>query len=248
MIDPRTLELIHAAIDAELDPQGSSELQRRLAADPEARALHGQLARMAGVLGQMPPVDPPAGLQEQILSALPVSAKVLPFRPRRVQIARYAMALAASLIIGVIGFGFGGGRLALDADQLVGTMGRKSPDSAPATTQVALQAPGLSGSVALDQANGRWLLVFDLASQQPVSVTAAYADAAFRFKGYAGKDSVVGAVTATPGQIAFVNQGAQHLALEVEPGAGGQVRISFTGQGKLLQQAVLDVPSQGQAR
>ena len=86
--------------------------------------------------------------------------------------------------------------------------------------------------------------MFDLASAQPVKVSATYADAAFRLKGYAPDEPGAGAVTAAPGLIEFVNQGTQRRALALAPGVEGPVRISFEGQGKLLQEAVLDVPGQ----
>jgi hypothetical protein len=249
MIEARTLELIHADLDGELDADARAELQRRLDADPQARAQHGQLLKMAGALGRMAPETPPAELEQQILQALRPAAKVLPFRERRVQFVRYAMALAAGMIIAAVGIGFAGGsRTAFDPNELVGTMG--GPASAPpiAASVVKLQAPELGGSVGLSQAGGRWLLVFDLDSEQPVKVTAAYSDAAFRLNGYAQGDSGVGEFRSSPGRVEFVNQGSQRLALFLEPGAGGPVRISFEGQGRVLQEAVLDVPRQEQAR
>lgn len=249
MIEQRILELIHADLDGELDAAARSELQQALHADPEAQALHAQLAKMAGALGRMPPVAPPAGLQQQILQATRPSAKVLPFRERRQQFVRYAMALAAGMIIATVGIGFSGGsRLGLDPDQLVGTIGGRDDAPAAPASKIALQAPGLTGTVGLGEVDGRWQLVFDLSSEQPVTVTAAYADAAFRLGGYTQQDPGVGSFSATPGRIDFVNQGTQHLALFLEPGAGGRVRISFAGQGTLPAEAVLDVPAQGQAR
>lgn len=248
MIEQRTLELIHAELDGELDAAERLELQQRIDADPEAGAMQAQLAKMAHALGRLPPVAPPAGLQQQILQATRPSAKVLPFRERRQQFVRYAMALAAGMIIATVGIGFSGGsHLALDSDQLVGTIGGRSDAPAAPTSQVALQAPGLTGSVGLAQVDGRWQLVFDLSSDQPVTVTAAYADAAFRLGGYTQQDPGVGLFSATPGRVDFVNQGTQHLALFLQPGAGGPVRISFAGQGRLPSEAVLEVPAQGQA-
>ena len=245
MIEQRTLDLIHAELDGELHVGDLAELQRRLEADPEAQAMSDHLGKISGALARMTPVAPPAGLQQQILQATRPAAKVLPFRDRRVQFVRYTMALAAGIAIAVVGIQFtGSSGPGLDADQLVGTIGGKAGATQPSGAEVTLQAPDLKGSVGLSSDDGRWALVFDTASEQPVKVTAAYAEAAFRLKGYAPDGPGAGAVSATPGLIEFVNQGSQRRVLFLEPGAGGAVRISFEGQGKLLQEAVLDVPAQ----
>lgn len=245
MIEQRTLDLIHAELDGELHVGDLAELQRRLEADPEAQAMRNHLAAIAGALGRMAPVAPPAGLQEQILQAMRPAAKVLPFRTRNTHIVRYTVALAAGIAIAAVGIQFSGNSGAgLDADQLVGTMGGQARAPDPAVTEVALQAADLKGSVGLSADQGRWNLVFELASRQPVTVTAAYAEAAFRLSGSSGEAPGAAAISATPGHIRFVNQGQQRLVLLLEPGAGGPVRISFEGQGKLLQEAVLDVPRQ----
>ena len=245
MIEQRTLDLIHAQVDGELGPGDLAELQARLQADPEAQAMSEQLGKIAGSLGRMTPVAPPAGLQQQILQATRPAAKVLPFRDRRIQFVRYTMALAAGLAIAVVGIQFtGSSGPGLDAGQLVGTIGGQASTAEPSGAEVTLQAPDLKGSVGLSSDEGRLALVFDIASEQPVKVTAAYAEAAFRVKGYAPDGPGAGAVSATPGLVQFVNQGSQRRVLFLEPGAGGAVRISFEEQGKLLQEAVLDVPAQ----
>ncbi len=245
MIEQRTLDLIHAELDGELHVGDLAELQRRLEADPEAQAAREQLGRIAASLERMAPEAPPAGLQEQILQATRPAAKVLPFRDRRIQFVRYTMALAAGIAIAAVGIQFAGSSgPGLDADQLVGTIGGQAGSTEPSVEQVMLQAPGLNGSVSLSADDGRWKLVFDTASEQPVKVTAAYADTAFRLKAYAPDGPGAGAVSSSPGLIEFVNQGSQQRVLFLEPAAGGAVRISFEGQGKLLQEAVLDVPGQ----
>ena len=64
-IDPRTLELIHAELDDELDAAGRAELAARLAANPQARLQRDQWQRMAYSLARLAPVEPPAGLHQR---------------------------------------------------------------------------------------------------------------------------------------------------------------------------------------
>ena len=130
MIEQRTLDLINAEIDGELHVGDLAELQARLDADPEARAMREQLARIAGSLGRMATVAPPADLREQILRVTHPVAKVLPFRDRRTQFVRYTMALAAGIALVAVGIQFSGSSgPALDAGQLVGTIGGNAGDA-----------------------------------------------------------------------------------------------------------------------
>jgi len=219
MIEQRTLDLIHAELDGELHVGDLAELQRRLEIDPEARAMHEQLARMAGSLGRLAPEAPPADLQQRILEATRPVAKVLPFRDRRAQFVRYTMALAAGIAIAAVGIRFAGtSGPGLEADQLVGTMGWKAVEPETMVSEIALRASGLKGSVGLSPGEDGWLLVFDLASEQPVKVST------------------------MPGGIEFMSQGAHRRVLALAPGVEGPLRISFEGQGKLLQEAVVEVP------
>jgi hypothetical protein len=244
MIDPLLLELINLQLDGELDADDRAELQRGLESDPEALAMSEQLNRIADSLGRMAPESPPVGLHERIVKAVQPKATVLPFRERRTrQYVRYTMALAAGIAIAAVGLQFSGSSIpGLQTDQLVGTIGGQANVSGPVFAEVAVQAPGLTGSVGITPDNGRWLLVVNIASEQPVTVMASHADAAFGLKAYALENSSTGAMSTTPGRIEFVSQGAQRQVLVLAPDAGGPIRIRFEAQGKLLQEAVLDVP------
>lgn len=249
MTDPRSLELIHAELDGELSAAQREELHSRLANDPEARRQREQLGRMAAALGRMAPLAPPADLQQRVLRAGPPAAPQITFRQRREQWVRTALTLAAGMIIAVVGIGFvGHSRPDFDPEQLVATMGQQASSPAPASAVIGVQAADLRGSVELSRAGEHWLLVFDLDSRQPVTVSAAYPDAAFRLTGYAQGDSGVASFAATPGRISFVNQGPQRLALFLQPEAGGPVRLRFEGDGKRLQEALIAVPASGQGK
>jgi hypothetical protein len=76
MADSGQLALIHAEIDGELDAAQRAELARALLADPQARKLRDDLRRVCQTLDGMPLVDPPPGLRESILAAMPHAAPV----------------------------------------------------------------------------------------------------------------------------------------------------------------------------
>lgn len=246
MTDERTLELIHAGLDGELAASDRSDLLRRLEADPDAYALHQQLGQIAGALSRLPLMAQPPELHQRVLQATRRSAHVISSRERRAQIVRYGLAMAAGMVLAVVGLSLTEtGRPTFDPIELAGTMGRQAthPTKAVATRQVV--APDLNGSIALSPAAGRWLLIFDLDSAQPVTVSATYEAAAFRLNGLAQVDSGVSSFTATPGRFGFVIQGAQRLVLFLDPDAGGPVRVSFKSAGNVVEEAVIDIPGKG---
>src|SRR6187399_3213408 len=70
MIDARTIELINAEIDGELDAGTRAELETALRTNPDARTLHEDLVRMAAALQGMSPVSIPAQLHEHLAAAI----------------------------------------------------------------------------------------------------------------------------------------------------------------------------------
>ncbi len=243
-IDPRTLELIHAELDAELDEAGRSELATRLAADPQARLQRDQLHRMAHSLARLVAMEPPAGLRQRWQPQTPVSAALSPraaanrrWLGRGVALAAATLALAFGLSLTDIGL------QSLDGNQLMGTIGGEAHTAAESTRVVPVEAPGLSGTVALEPGTSGWDLVFDLESPGPVSVSATYDPAALRLEGYARAGLGDRGFVTSPGKIGFVNQGSQLLSLHLLPGGGGQVRIRFEGQEGTLQDLAITVPA-----
>ncbi|HET7779968.1 MAG TPA: hypothetical protein VFL07_15575, partial [Rudaea sp.] len=88
MIDARTIELINAEIDGELDAATRAELETALRTNPEARALHEDLVRMAAALQGMSPVSIPGQLHEHLAAAIassPISSapQARPSWPKR---------------------------------------------------------------------------------------------------------------------------------------------------------------------
>lgn len=244
-IDSRTLELIHAELDGELDAIARAELEQKLEADPLARIQRDQMQRMAQTLARLPVVEPPAGLRRRWHGPHPVASAAVNTSPvTRISPRRRWLRPAIGLAAGVLAVAFAlqwGGVSGLDQDPrtMVGTLG-----AAPAGSQaVALSAAGLSGSVALNPADAGWDLVFKLDSTGPIAVSATYDPSALRLLGY-DRDSVAGqSVAASPGQIAFASEGAQHLNLHLQPEEGGQVRIRIQGKEGVAQDLAITVPA-----
>ena len=64
-------ELMQAVLDGEATPEQARELERRLAADPAARAEFGQLKHLFDGLAGVPKQFPPEGLVASVMSRLP---------------------------------------------------------------------------------------------------------------------------------------------------------------------------------
>jgi hypothetical protein len=169
MSDPRLTELIHAEIDGELDAQGRAELARRLLSDPEARAERDELHRVCSALDAVPEVDPPPGLKDNVLAALPRSESLgaaAHEAPRRAwsfaQRWRYAALLAGVIAGGVIVFQTVRGPGPAGAE-LAGTMAAGVLDKAQ------LEGP-VSGTVELIRDGAGLSLRLDLTASDPVQV------------------------------------------------------------------------------
>jgi hypothetical protein len=245
-VDPRTLELIHAELDGELDAVARGELEQRLESDPLARIQRDQMQRMAASLARLPQVEPPAGLRQRwhgprpVASAAVNTSPVSRITPRR-QWLRPAIGLAAGVLAVAVALQWSGiSGIEQDTRQMVGTLGGAATNG---SQEVALSATGLSGSVALTPAQAGWNLVFKLDSSGPVAVSATYEPSALRLLGY-DRDGASGQpVSVSPGKIAFASSGAQHLNVHLQPEEGGQVRIRIQGKEGAAQDLAITVPA-----
>ncbi len=102
MENPRTTELMNLEIDGQLDPGGVAELRAALERDPRAQQAYADLRDVVELLDTSPAVDPPAGLQSQIMTAVRNSNVVsLASRRsgRRLLPLKLAVAAAAAILI-----------------------------------------------------------------------------------------------------------------------------------------------------
>ena len=235
-IDPRTLELIHAELDGELDAAQRAELETRLAADPAAREQREQWRRIAGALARLPSLDPPSGLGRRWQGGSPATPDRRPLRTRRWL--RPALGLAAGGMLLAIALGMGGfGRQLLDADGMVATIG----GDVAGVQRVPVDVEGVTGEIALLPASAGWILDFDLRSERATAVTATWEASALALREVRGTPTQAG-FEARPGRIAFVVDPAQHLSVELAPGEGGQVRIRIQGREGDARELAITVP------
>ena len=247
MRDDRLNELLNAELDGELDSAGHAELERLLAASPEARQRRDELRSVSDALAHLKPVDPPSELREAVFAALrPGAAKVVRFPGARTQRrwVPYVGALAAGVALGAIGLSlYYSPRPEFDAASLAGTMA--DPDHRSLghlLDRVELNSGGLHGSASLHEADGIWVVEFDLQSDSPVEVVASYDGTLVRLQGFVRPEPTSESVLAGPGRLSFVNEGTQRAAIYLRPAdtASGQVHLVFQSPGAETTEVVLD--------
>ena len=101
MMDDETVILIGAYHDGELSPRETLALERRLATEPDARALGERLGTLSAALHEALSVPPaPAALHARLSRQFGVAAPA----PRRNGLQAW-QALAATLVVGLVGGG-----------------------------------------------------------------------------------------------------------------------------------------------
>jgi len=106
MKDQRTLELVSAAADGELNASERAELEQLLEISAEAREFQTDLAEMDSLLGKVPAIEPPDSLHTQIVNSVKLPQKKadtsLPGwlrTPQFMPVLRYGLSAAAGLLL-----------------------------------------------------------------------------------------------------------------------------------------------------
>jgi hypothetical protein len=230
MLNERERELINAGVDGELaaaDRQAHDDL---LAASAEARALRGELLKLAALIEALPEQAPPADLAGRILQqAEPRSATVVPLRPRWRR-AQLPLAFAAGLLVALVV-----PRLAplgvepAEQARMSGTLAPAAESRGGAAHEI--DVPGLSGRVALGQRGEARSLEFDLRGDTPLEIEVGLAGTGHAFGGVvldeAGRDRGPGRIEVTGGTVRVVGDGAAAFGLLLPATAAGAENLSI---------------------
>jgi hypothetical protein len=229
MIQERHVELIHAELDGELTSEQRAELSRVLLANPEARALRDQLARLFSAVAKLELADPPPELSDSVLSAL--GAKLRKLRPGAAHSARrtwytgpafrYAAVFVGGLLASAVLLAPGARHSAgPDVSELVGTIGghgaagRGSP-----IDHVTLDLTQVSGAVNSYQLDDQLVVELDLTASEPIELVARHAGQTVHF-------SLGSRPDATPERVIWLPAGKPQAGSDVELevyGGGGQL-------------------------
>lgn len=252
-MNERSLELIHGEIDGRISAREQEELRALLDADPKLREIRSELQKLAQSLGQVQPLDPPAGLRARILNAIRPPAKPaglaawFPAWPMPTAL-RYGGAVAFGAAAAAIALQLGGagqGAPSMDVAGLAGTMARyEQSASAGNVSSIQLNINDLHGMIASHQSEGLVIVDVDLTTTRPVKIIADYDSGLLHFSGYARTDDSPMSVTNNDHQIIVSHEGSQRYAVFFEGDARESVEINFRflADGQQIHEEMLTIP------
>lgn len=250
-IEPEYISLIHAEIDGANPPHESERLRRYIDSNPEARHELDRLRRLAETLARVEAVKPPAGLRREIRSALPASrASVKPgriARPAAASTLRYGYALAAGMILGVLGFHWATTGIlwppTLDTSKAAGTISRGASDPGP-LQEIDLALPGATGKAILRQGDPGHIVEIDVDSEAPVEVSVSYDPGRVVFRGFIQEISAATGMSVAEDGLSWTQRGHHRVRVLVAGRRGEQatVNVRLVGPGGRVQEATLHLP------
>jgi hypothetical protein len=227
-MDQRTLELIHASLDGELNTADSLDLQRLLAESAEARREHERAQAIDKALASLAVHEPPPGLRDAILArALPRPAtaparqasSAAPLRRTGLGIAA-AIAASAALVVVLL------------------TNDAQLPELDP------------SGAVRLHRGEHGLVIEVDLDSSKPITLVARAGGDPLEFEGIVPlAGSPVGATRIEDG-IRVVHDGNQHYAIVLRQHdfGGSTINLAVFDGDRLIGETGLKVSADGALR
>lgn len=254
MIDDRSLELVHGAIDGENSAQEDAELKRLMESDPELRAIHDQLLRLHETLDKAEPVDPPPGLRQAILDAVRprerrnLLAALLPAWPGPSGM-RYGLAAALGAVVAVVALQLAPTAVheTPEVGDLVGTMAGYQLHQDGADARILMNSKEINGSISGRRQDGLVVLDFDLATQQPIEIEAAFGGSGLKFNGFAQLDDAHAAIV-SQGDSIVVRHDRDHRYAVFFSASGDEsaaIDFRFLLDGQAVREEVLVVPAGG---
>jgi hypothetical protein len=246
-LDEKTIELINADIDGEIQPDEKALLEAALAASEEARAMHAELGALCSSLDAEKMLEPPPHLRHVVMNSIPHQQPVTKspgfFKSLfDVPAFRYAGAFAAGVIMAV---------LIVDSGQmqdnalnevggLVGTISDVS-DVAPGIDSATVNKKEVAGSVTLRRADPIMILDFDLSTMGPVDIVASYDDKTIWFNGFGQLEATGTSISADSGQIKVQIDGKRRYAVYLHnPDSRNlAINIQFFSKNEQIHEAVL---------
>ncbi len=257
MIDHRTADLMERDLDGSLSAEEGRELERRLQADPEARALHAEMVEVTGHLRAAGDVAVPAGLRGHVLAEAArrraPSAQGRGTGSRRgwwlapAPGLRYGAALAAGVALGL---GMAAWLLAwppagpgLDLDALAGTMA--GPDRREAVLEaLEVSLPGVEGRGELRPTPAGYLLEPILRAEGSVEVRLLFDADEVDIRGFLDPEGDPAPFRVDRGELSWAHRGSRRYAVILAGRTTGEASLAleFSASGRRLGGGTLRLP------
>ena len=256
MLEQRTIHLINADIDGELDANEKGELEAVLESSADARAMRAELLRLSNLLDSLPAQSPPPGLAQRVLNqiapspggaaGISLSGFFASFQP-----ATAGLAFAAGLLFTVGFYELSPNHQSSSGDtaKMVGTMVASQPGGSELLeNDLFIEGDGFSGTLSLRENEGIYVLNFDLESADKTEIEVGLDGTGLSFGGFAetqgDEDKVFDSVVISRGTLHVVNQGRQQFAVFLRKNSADQavdaqsITIGFSRDGERLNSGV----------
>lgn len=227
MTDEQRMALIHAELDGELGSEQRAGLARLLLADPQARALRGELQDLCNQLGALGQVEPPPQLKDSVLNRLPparLAAVARTYPNASFSRWRLAALFAGVLTAGTIVYETVQGPAPASRE----TAGTMAADASTAVDSVLVGGGPVTGRATLYRDRSGLAVGLELSAADPVDVLIASAGHSFRINDLVSPPA--GSVRRT---VALPGVGMR----------GQDVDLSFLISGQTVSRAKLRAPS-----
>jgi hypothetical protein len=249
MLEQRTIHLINADIDGELEADEREDLEAILESSADARAMRAELLRLSNLLDNAPEQSPPTDLLHKILNQITppprggavfsLSKLFASFQP-----ATAGLAFAAGLLLTVGFYELSPNHQSTgDTASMVGTMVASQPGGPEfLKNDMSINGDGFSGTLSLRENEGIYVLNFDLESEDRTEIEVGLDGTGFSFGGFAetrgDADKVFDSVAISGGTLHVVNQGKQQFAVFLRKSSAEQavdaesITIDFSRDGE----------------
>jgi hypothetical protein len=217
-LDPRTVERMHARIDGTISEADSAELDSVLEKSPEARARFEELQALSERLDRIESVAPPPELRAGVLAALGPRDRPAARRPEKTRtVLRYAYAVAAGLVLGVLAYHVAANRAlqgaAVDPADIAGAMSIEKSGGEPGITdRIGIELPGGGGFVELLRVEDHFSLTLDIESPDALEVVLEFDGSRIEFREVAQDVGQIERLAMTAGRLAWSQRGHHRLA------------------------------------
>jgi len=250
-MDERLDNLIQRDIDGDyLSDAERQELIRALDQEPSALEAHEQLGQVAGILEQVPELEPPAGTRAAILNRFARPDSVASTRTASPPAAhngwRIAYLMAAGIVLGLAVGLWAGQRLGTvpqqDTSGLFGTMG-----GAAKMPGLRVTGEGVTGSIDLSRTADGWVVAMGLALTVPAEMELAFDSQALDLQGMVQPDGHLD-VAAEPGRVGWSLSPGENepvLRFVTRGEAESSIQVTISSGGQVLYRDLLRVPAAG---
>ena len=254
MTDQRTLEMISAAADGELNASERAELEQLLENSAEARKFQAELAEMDSLLGDVPAVEPPDSLHLQIVNrvTLPQNKADTSFLrwlkpPQFMPVLRYGLAAAVGVLLAASFYEsqslFPSNH---DFDDLVGTM---APSRVVAEADILdtfdFRIDGLESLVQLQRRDNDVFLDIQIDADAPLDISVDMSSTGVRPGALAQLDSSLESIVVEDQALQLRATGQRRLTVllrrvdDTSIAEEAKITLEFSSDGKLLERGYL---------